>query len=289
MRALDPNVIAHVWTAVQALIPAPVDQHPLGCHRPRIPDQTCFRVLLVRLVTGCSWEDAERLCGNQVSDTAVRTRRDAWIAAGVFDTLATEALAAYDRIIGLDFTEVAIDGILHKAPTGGEGTGKNPTDRAKCGWKWSILTDRQGIPMGWAIDAANRHDLKLLEPMLTAVYFVKPDPFDESGYFEVTFYTPSRTAVSSAKSRRCGSTGGPKRQPPWSAWRSGAWTMSSSRRNDPEAKQSGQRPTPRASVRTPWASAGPWNGPTPGWPTLGNSAATPTGKPVIGPRSSLWR
>jgi transposase len=168
MRALDPQVIAPVWAAVQALIPVPVDQHPLGCHRPRIPDRECFQVMLVRLVTGCSWEDAERLCDHHVSDTTVRTRRDAWIQAGVFDTLVEEALAAYDRIIGLDFSDVAIDGSLHKAPAGGEGTGKNPTDRAKRGWKWSICTDRQGIPVGWAIDAANRHDLVQLEPTLAA-------------------------------------------------------------------------------------------------------------------------
>ncbi|MGC8487084.1 MAG: IS5 family transposase [Clostridia bacterium] len=168
MRALDPEVVAPVWAAVQALIPVPVDHHPLGCHRPRIPDRDCFQVMLVRLVTGCSWEDAERLCDRKVSDTTVRTRRDAWVQAGVFDTLVEEALAAYDRIIGLDFSEVALDGSLHKAPTGGEGTGQNPTDRAKRGWKWSICTDRQGIPVGWAIDAANRHDLVLLEPTLAA-------------------------------------------------------------------------------------------------------------------------
>ena len=33
---------------------------------------------------------------------------------------------AYDRIIGLDLSEVAIDGSLHKAPCGGEGTGPTP-------------------------------------------------------------------------------------------------------------------------------------------------------------------
>src|SRR5674476_1354145 len=30
---------------------------------------------------------------------------------------------------------------LHKAPCGGEGTGPNPTDRAKIGRKWSVATD----------------------------------------------------------------------------------------------------------------------------------------------------
>jgi hypothetical protein len=96
--------------------------------------------MLVRLVTGCSWEDAERLTGAVVSDTTARERRDEWIAAGVLDAIANEAIAGYDRIIGLDLSDVAVDGSLHKSPCGGEGTGKNPTDRAKLGWKWSILS-----------------------------------------------------------------------------------------------------------------------------------------------------
>ena len=83
------------------------------------------------------------------------------VGSGVFEHLKTEALAAYDRIIGLDLSEVALDGSLHKAPCGGEGTGANPTDRAKLGWKWSVAVDAQGIPLGWAIDGANRNDLKL--------------------------------------------------------------------------------------------------------------------------------
>ena len=86
--------------------------------------------------------------------------------AGVFDAIAAEAITAYDKIIGLDLSEVAVDGSLHKSPAGGEGTGKNPTDRAKLGWKWSILTDAKGIPIGWTIDGANRNDSILLEPTL---------------------------------------------------------------------------------------------------------------------------
>ena len=54
---------------------------------------------------------------------------------------AAEAISGYDKIIGLDLSDVSVDGSLHKSPAGGEGTGKNPTDRAKLGWKWSILTD----------------------------------------------------------------------------------------------------------------------------------------------------
>jgi len=166
MRALDPEVADAVWSAIEALIPEPEDTHPLGCHRPRSSDRDCFEVMLVRLVTGCSWEDAERLCRNKVSDTTVRDRRDEWEAAGIFEKIATEAIEAYGKIIGIDLTEVALDGSAHKSPAGGEGTGKNPTDRAKLGWKWSILTERNGIPIGWAVDGANRHDSVLLAPTL---------------------------------------------------------------------------------------------------------------------------
>jgi transposase len=169
MRALDPEVVDAVWAGIEALIPVPIDTHPLGCHRQRASDRDCFEVMLVREVTGCSWEDAERLCGNKVSDTTARDRRDEWIAAGLFNAIAAEAIAAYDKIIGLDLSDVALDGSLHKSPAGGEGTGKNPTDRAKLGWKWSLVTDANGAPIGWAVDGANRHDSVLLAPTLDAV------------------------------------------------------------------------------------------------------------------------
>ncbi len=37
---------------------------------------------------------------------------------------------------------------------------------AKLGWKWSILTDLNGIPSGVAIDGANRNDSVMLAPTL---------------------------------------------------------------------------------------------------------------------------
>ena len=115
------------------------------------------------------WEDAEHLTGRVVSDTTARERRDDWIAAGVFEAIATEAISGYDKIIGLDFSDVAVDGLVHKSPAGGEGTGKSPVDRAKRGWKWSIATDTAGVPLGWSISAANVHDVHLLAPTLDVV------------------------------------------------------------------------------------------------------------------------
>jgi len=169
MRALEPEVVDVIWKTIEPLLPEHDDTHPLGCHRPRVSDRLCFRGILIRLTTGSSWVDIEAILDHQVSDTTLRARRDEWIAADVFDRLKTEAIAAFDRIIGLDLSEVALDGSLHKAPYGGEGTGPNPTDRGKSGWKWSVAVERHGIPIGWTIDGANRHDTRLLEPTIEAV------------------------------------------------------------------------------------------------------------------------
>jgi transposase len=168
-RALDPEVFEAIWATVQPLLPVPDRSHPLGTHRPRADDRLCMRGIVIRLVTGSSWVDIEAILDWQVSDTTLRARRDEWIRAGVFDLLETEARAGYDRILGLDLSEVAIDGSLHKAPCGGEGTGKNPTDRAKLGWKWSVAVDAAGIPIGWATSGANCNDIKLVEPTLDAI------------------------------------------------------------------------------------------------------------------------
>ena len=117
---------------------------PVGMPSTSRADRVCFEGISIRLVTGCARVDAEAFLDGAASDTTLRARRDEWTAAGVFDALADEAIAAYDRIASLDFSEGAVDGSQLKAPTGGEGTGPNPTDRAKIGWKWSLFADRNG-------------------------------------------------------------------------------------------------------------------------------------------------
>ena len=138
MRALEREVVDVIWKTIEPLLPRRVDTHPYGGHRRRISDRLCFRGILIRIVTGASWVDVEAILDWEVSDTTLRARRDEWIDAGVFEALEAEALAGYDRILELDFGDVAIDGSLHKAPCGGEGTGKSPVDRGKLGWKWSL-------------------------------------------------------------------------------------------------------------------------------------------------------
>ena len=235
MRALDPEVKAIVWQAFEPLIPAPVDNHPLGRHRRRKSNYDCFEVMLVREVTGCSFEDAERLCHHKVSDTTVRSRRDEWVAAGVYEQLANEALLAFDKVIGLRLGDVAVDGSLHKAPAGGEGTGKSPVDRSKLGWKWSIVTDLSGIPFGWTADGANRNDSVLLSPTLEdanargwlcQVTTIWLDRGYDSAATRERLATVGIGDAVIAKKRKRGSTGPTPRQPMglrWPVERTNSW------------------------------------------------------------------
>ena len=76
------------------------------------------------------------------------------------------ALDAYDRMIGLQLAEVAVDGCIAKAPCGGEKAGKSPVDRSKQDIKRSTAVDGRGIPIGGVSAPANRHDSPLLVPTL---------------------------------------------------------------------------------------------------------------------------
>jgi transposase len=234
MLALNPVVVDAVWASFAAYLPERGEMnHPLGCHRPRISDRDCFEAILFRLVTGCSWDVAGRL--GKGSETTLRRRRDEWVDAGAFGRLIEEAIGAFDKVIGLDFSEVSIDGSLHKAPAGGEGTGPNPTDRGKSGWKWSLATDTNGVPIGWVIDGANRNDSVLLAPPLTTSESVVCSVTSRRyGSIGATTQTSPRTRLAErgiddaviAKKRKKGTAEGPKNQPMglrWPVERTNSW------------------------------------------------------------------
>jgi transposase len=149
-----------------ALLPPRVDRHPLGCHRRRIDDRIVFDKLVEALVFGCGYERLGDAC---CSATTLRRRRDEWIAAGVFDALRRSVLAAYERLIGLDLTDVCVDGCLTKAPGGGECAGRSPVDRGKSGLKRSQLADGAGVPITALPAPANTRDHVLLPVTLDAL------------------------------------------------------------------------------------------------------------------------
>lgn len=163
MPALQPYLIEPIWEQFRALLPERQTNHPLGCHRPRIPDRMVFEKLVQILVFGCAYE---RIADGCCSATTLRRRRDEWIEAGVMTALRELALEAYDKVVGLQLSEVAVDCCITKAPCGGEKAGRNPVDRGKQGIKRSTVVDAKGIPLGAVAAPANRHDSPLLEQTL---------------------------------------------------------------------------------------------------------------------------
>jgi transposase len=162
---LPPYIIEPIWEQFCALLPEHNTDHPLGCHRRRIPERVVFEKLVQVLVFGCAYE---RIADERCSESTLRRRRDEWIGLGVMERLREICLDAYDRLIGLELSEVAVDGCLTKAPCGGEKAGRSPVDRGKRGIKRSMAVDASGIPLGTISAPANRHDSPLLVPTLEA-------------------------------------------------------------------------------------------------------------------------
>ena len=115
------------------------------------------------LVFGCAYW---RIADESRSATTLRRRRDEWIDAGVMDTLRGLVLDTYDRLIGLEFSDVAVDGCITKSPCGGERAGRSPVDRGKQGTKRLTVVDTCGIPLRAIAVPANRHDSSLLDEIL---------------------------------------------------------------------------------------------------------------------------
>jgi len=179
--ALPPYIIEPVWQQFLALLPPRETSHPLGCHRPRIPDRVVFEKLVQVLVFGCAyWRIADEGC----SATTLRRRRDEWIDAGVMEELEEMVRESYDRVIGLDTAEVAVDCCITKALCGGHKAGRSPVDRGKRGIKRSVVVDAEGIPLGVVSAPANRHDSPLLAPTLEALEALGLPPEPVSVYLD---------------------------------------------------------------------------------------------------------
>ena len=114
MPVLPVCLLEPLWVQFAALLPEhpPVaPMHPLGCHRRRIPDRSVFEQVIAALVHGSG---DERIASPGGSDRTIRRRVQAWAAAGLMERVHTLALAAYERMIGLDLDELAWTAALPK-------------------------------------------------------------------------------------------------------------------------------------------------------------------------------
>src|ERR1051326_6113103 len=166
MPVLPASLFEPFWVQFAALLPERppvVPTHPLGCHRTRISDRLVFEHVIAALVHGSGYE---RIASPGCSDRTIRRRVQEWAELGLAEQLHRLTLEAYERMIGLDLEDLAVDGCITKAPCGGEVGGRSPVDRGKQGLKRSVLTEGQGIPLQVVPAGANRHDAPLLDATL---------------------------------------------------------------------------------------------------------------------------
>ena len=122
MPLLPASLVEPLWVEFAALIgaedrPEFSPTHPWGCHRRRVPDRVVFEHVTAALVHGSGYE---RLAGPGCSDRTIRRRLAQWAEAGLAQELLRIGLEAYDRMIGLNLDELAVDGAITKSPCGGE-------------------------------------------------------------------------------------------------------------------------------------------------------------------------
>lgn len=166
MPALPSSLIEPVWVEFAALLPTRPEldpAHPLGCHRRRIPDRVVFEHVLDALVHGSGYE---RVATAACSDRTIRRRLRDWADWGIAPKLHALCLAAFDKMIGLRLGDIGADGVITKAPCGGDKAGPSPVDRRKGGLKRSAAAEATGVPLGLVSAGANRHDSPLLAPTL---------------------------------------------------------------------------------------------------------------------------
>ncbi len=120
----------------------------------------------------------------------------AWAEAGLAQRLPTLVREQSDRMIGLELTDLAIDGCLTKAPCGGEEAGRSPGDRGKQGLRRSPVTDATGVPLHLVWAGANRHGRPLLGPTLAGLPAVGPSVAGSTVHLDRAVDTaPSRTLL----------------------------------------------------------------------------------------------
>jgi putative transposase len=129
-----------LWARLAPILKSDKPRKKLG--RPRRDDRTIFDGLIWLARTGAQWSQLPREFGPK---STVHERFTEWTTSGALERAWAAMLRAYDAEIGLDWTWLAADGCLVKAPFGKKGalarrkprgatppTGANPARNGTC-------------------------------------------------------------------------------------------------------------------------------------------------------------
>jgi transposase len=193
-----------LWQEIEPLLPLPKSRsrgrgkkrRNIG-GRPPADRRKLMSGILYVLRTGCQWNALPK--EKYGSGKTAHRYFQRWVRVGVFRRMWIAGLTQYDELKGIAWKWQAADGVMTKAPLGGEKTGPNPTDRGKGGTKRSLLVDERGVPLGIVVSGANTPDSRLLETTLASLPLERPEPQDtpqhlclDKGYSG----TPSEAAAS---------------------------------------------------------------------------------------------
>ena len=106
------------WALVEPLIPPVGPKKKSG--RPRMDNRVAFQAMFYLLRTGMQWNALPKSIG---ASTTVYRRFREWREAGLFEALWIQALLDFDEKKGLDLRWQSADGVMTKAPLGGEKNG----------------------------------------------------------------------------------------------------------------------------------------------------------------------
>lgn len=216
--------------------------------RPPCSDRAVMNAIWYVLWTGCQWKAVHRTWFG-VSASAVHLRFQSWRHDGVFAKMMHRLAKYYGKKRKFKWKWQALDSKSCPAPLGGEGTGHNPTDRAKQGSKLHLLVDKRGAPLSVVVTGANRHDKTAALDLVRAVVVTRPDKIqhlcadaaydsaDVRDFVVLEGYTPhiksNRRRGKKPEPRGLGETTYPARR--WVVERTLSWL------------------TKRRSIRTRWA------------------------------------
>jgi len=107
----------NLWVEIEPLIPGG-KPHKFGGHNPRVPDRDAMNAILFVLRTGCQWNalNGTGIC----SSSSAHRRFQEWTKAKVFEKFWKRGLVKYNKLKGIDWSWLSMDGAITKSPLGGE-------------------------------------------------------------------------------------------------------------------------------------------------------------------------
>jgi len=161
------------YELARPLLPPEKEPGPQGGRRP-VRHYPVLKVIWFVLVTGCRWKDVPQEMGC-CGETA-RTRLQAWERAGIWNQLHKLLLTLLRQENALHLETAIVDSTQVRAFGGGAATGPSPVDRRKKGTKYTLLVDRDGVPLVIRAAPANRSDHVEILPAVVSFPAVPGQP-----------------------------------------------------------------------------------------------------------------